>query len=82
MKVFDFECSNGHITEKFCRNGGLIGTCDTCGETLRQDMKIISAPRFMLEGVSGDFPGAAMKWDQRHEKAHADHVKQNGIEAL
>lgn len=31
---------------------------------------IISSPLFTLEGVSGDFPGAAMKWDKRHIEAY------------
>lgn len=74
MKVFDFECHNGHITEKFCHGGETIGTCDTCFGTLTWDQRVISAPRFTLEGWSGSFPSAATKWDQRHEKAHRDSV--------
>jgi len=75
VKVYDFECSKGHITEKFCHGRGeLLGACDTCGETLTHYMRIVSAPRFTLEGWSGAFPGAAMKWEQQHEKAHRDSV--------
>ena len=31
---------------------------------------IISASRFVLEGVSGDFPTAAAAWDKRHIGAY------------
>ena len=80
MKVFDYRCSNGHVFEQFQNTTAPLmwATCD-CGQPAE---KQLSAPRFTLEGWSGAFPGAAMKWDQRHEKAHADHVKQNGIESL
>jgi hypothetical protein len=78
MRVRDFRCLDGHITERFLRYDTDAVQCDTCHGIAT---KIISAPRFTLEGVSGDFPGAAMKWDTRHEKAHADHVKQNGFES-
>lgn len=31
---------------------------------------VISASRFVLEGVSGDFPTAAAQWDKRHIGAY------------
>jgi hypothetical protein len=76
MRVADYRCSKGHIFEQFTSAtvAPLWATCD-CGQPAE---KVLSAPRFMLEGVSGDFPGAAMKWDTRHEKAHTDHVKKYG----
>lgn len=30
--------------------------------------RLISAPRIQLEGITGDFPGAAIKWAKDHER--------------
>jgi hypothetical protein len=60
--IFDFKCSEGHITEKYADGDSTID-CD-CGE---QAKRIISPVRCKLEGVSGDFPSAAMQWTKRHE---------------
>lgn len=64
MRVFDFECQNGHRHEHFVPNGQTEVPCDTCGLVAR---KVLSAPAFKLEGWSGSFPGAAMKWERDHE---------------
>jgi len=64
MRVFDFVCRNGHRHEHFVPNGTTEVVCDTCGTEAR---KVISAPSFKLEGWSGSFPGAAMKWERDHE---------------
>lgn len=63
MKLYDFKCPQGHITEE------LVGP-DTsieckCGERAQ---RIMSPIRCKLEGVSGAFPSAAMKWTRAHEK--------------
>lgn len=67
MKVFDYLCPNGHRTELFASVPTETTEC-MCGE---QALKQLSAPQFKLEGVSGSFPGAAMKW----EKKRAEHIK-------
>lgn len=64
MRVFDFECRNGHKHEHFVQNGTTEVTCLTCGTVAR---KVLSAPMFKLEGWSGSFPGAASKWERDHE---------------
>jgi hypothetical protein len=76
MRVADYKCSKGHLFEQFSNAtvAPLWATCD-CGQLAE---KVLSAPRFALEGVTGDFPGAAMKWEQRHEKSHGDFVKEHG----
>lgn len=64
MRVFDFECRNGHKHEHFVPNEANEVTCKDCGEVAR---KVVCAPAFKLEGWSGAFPGAAMKWERDHE---------------
>lgn len=63
MRVFDFECRNEHRAEHFVPTGQTEVKCDVCGEVAR---KCVSAPSFKLEGWSGSFPGAAMKWERDH----------------
>lgn len=64
-QLFDVKCPSGHLTEVF---GKLDADyrCGTCDEPAK---RIISPIRCKLEGTSGDFPGEAMKWAKRHEKA-------------
>lgn len=64
-KIFDFRCSNGHVFEKMVSNNASVCRCD-CGEDAA---KQLSAPAFILDGASGDFPGRHMKWVREHEKA-------------
>ena len=64
-KVYDFECPNGHVIEKFVPNGTRISRCD-CGA---EGTRMVSAPAFILDGSSGDFPGRHMRWVKEHEKA-------------
>lgn len=65
LKVFDFKCSNGHIFEDFVDASVSVSRCG-CGANAT---KMVSAPAFVLNGASGDFPGAHMKWVREHEKA-------------
>jgi hypothetical protein len=56
-KVYDFRCPKGHVFEQFVRSGTeVIGT------------KMLSAPAFILDGHTGDFPGRHMRWVREHEK--------------
>jgi hypothetical protein len=64
-KVYDFRCPNGHVVEKFVPNGTRISRCD-CGA---KGTRMVSAPAFILDGSSGDFPGRHMRWVREHEKA-------------
>ena len=61
MKVFDFQCEEGHIKEAFIRSGEEDQTrpCPVCGAN---SSRIISAPTVVLDPISGAFPGATMKW--------------------
>ena len=65
FKVFDFKCDNGHIFEDFVSKGATTSRCG-CGANAT---KMVSATQTILNGASGDFPGAHMKWVREHEKA-------------
>jgi len=65
-KVRDFRCEScGVVTEKFLTDDVDTISCK-CGDTA---VRVLSSPRFVLEGTSGDFPGSHMKWIKEHEKA-------------
>jgi hypothetical protein len=64
LRVFDFKCAAGHVSEHFVEPGTAAVQCPHCDQlALRQ----ISAPRFELEGITGAFPGAADKWVRDRE---------------
>ena len=62
-QLFTFLCSECQaVTDRYIEYTKEID-CPDCGS--RAD-KIISIPTVRLEGYSGDFPGAAMKWRKKH----------------
>lgn len=69
-RMYEFRCNEGHITERLCRFEDITTTCSTCSQAAE---RIISTPQISLEGVSGDFPGAKIKWEQKHTQ----HLKRN-----
>jgi hypothetical protein len=72
-RFFDFECEQGHKTERFINSEIREIPCPMCG---KQAHRLISTPRVSLDGISGDFPGAADKWVQRRaEKLKAEQSK-------
>ena len=64
-RIFEFTCGD-HTTDKYIDESVTQITCH-CGKTAQ---KKISVPHFQLDGVSGDFPTALQKWEQRHSKVH------------
>ena len=69
MRIFDFKCSNNHITERYIDSEEKTIKCPECDKEAR---RVISGVRFKLDPF-GDYPGEAMKWAKQHEKA----AKQN-----
>ena len=65
IKVFDFLCDQGHVFEDFVESSVTTSRCG-CGANAT---KIPSPTRTHLDGSSGDFPGAHMKWVREREKA-------------
>ena len=63
-RIFEFRCVKGHVSEKYVDDSVTVVQCPHCGNDAS---RIISAPRISLEGITGDFPGAAMAWEKRRE---------------
>lgn len=63
-RIFEFRCVKGHVSEKYVDDSVTVVQCPHCGN---DSSRIISAPRISLEGITGDFPGAAMAWEKRRE---------------
>lgn len=66
LRMFEFVCDNGHITEKLVKDDVREVSCSVC-EGLAS--RIMSAVRCNLEGITGDFPGAYRKWNNVHREA-------------
>lgn len=65
-RIYDVRCTScSKISEVFGRatDEFRCGACDAPAN------RIISPVKCKLEGTSGDFPGAAMKWEREHTKA-------------
>lgn len=63
IRVFDFRCTNGHVSEHFVQQETSV-QCPECDQlALRQ----LAAPRAKLDGCSGHFPSAADKWERNRE---------------
>ena len=65
IKVYDFRCTNGHLFEDFVDESVTVSRCG-CGANAT---RVVSATKCVLNGASGDFPGAHFKWLREHEKA-------------
>lgn len=64
-KIFDARCTSCNtVFEVFDYLDAPVGC--SCGAVAK---RIISPVRCKLEGTSGDFPGAAIKWAREHERA-------------
>lgn len=74
IRVFDFLCPDGHAQERFISVEAETVDCNVCGKTA---FRQISTPRVKLEGITGDFPGAAMKWEKKHREQLAKEQKRN-----
>ena len=60
MILRDYRCN--HCEHKF--EAFVDSKCPKCGGDTR---RLVSAPAFHLEGISGHFPTAADKWARDHE---------------
>jgi hypothetical protein len=68
-RMYEFECGTCHqVTEKLTGYETVEVQC-LCGDNATRK---VSAPKIKLEGWSGSFPGAAMKFD----RIHAEKLKQ------
>lgn len=67
IKVRDFRCTNGHLFEEFVSESITTSRCG-CGANATV---VLSATKTYLDGSSGDFPGAHMRWVRDHERGGA-----------
>ena len=65
LRRYDFQCEHGHVTEHFVESDQRTIPCPECGLEAK---RLISPVPCKLSG-KGDFPGEAIKWAERHEKA-------------
>ena len=78
LRVFDFQCVDGHRNEMFVEADTLSMQCVTCGKIAQ---RMIAAPRCQLEGITGAFPGAALKWEanrESHMRKEQKHKEKHG----
>ena len=62
-KIFDVRCRDcGEVHEEF----GYLDDTFRCGSCGGEAKRIISPVQCQLEGVTGGFPGAAIKWERNH----------------
>lgn len=63
MILYDWKCKKEHKFEELASSDTKELPCPECGaKAIRQ----VSAPSIELEGITGDFPGAAAKWEKLH----------------
>ena len=64
-RIYDFQCTELHITEAFIDSTIKEHVCAECGAKAQ---RIVSPVRSMLDPISGDFPGATMKWAKNRQE--------------
>ena len=62
--LFDFRCLNGHKTEHWVKSDVRTVRCK-CGADAS---RLSTGGHARLDPLSGDFPGATLKWAKHHEK--------------
>jgi hypothetical protein len=75
-RMFEFVCSEGHITERLIDSETRKAPCGHPGCLLESE-RIVSAPQIKLEGFSGAFPGAYDRWERVRAEKLAQERKQN-----
>lgn len=68
IRVFNFQCSEGHKEEYFVSSDTESVECKVCGALA---YRVVSTPNFKLDGITGAFPTASDKWARIHEQASA-----------
>ena len=62
-RIYEYACENGHRKDALTDYETVSVPCE-CGKAA---FRALSAPAIKLEGWSGSFPGAANKFDRRHQ---------------
>lgn len=77
-RIYEFVCVEGHLFEKYIDTEIRSTECKECGNTAN---RIVSKPMVKLEGVTGDFPGAAMQWERKRNEKIKQEQKQSAADA-
>lgn len=65
-RIFEFRCVKDHVTEKYVDDEVTSVECPHCHN---EASRIISSPRFKLEGITGAFPTAYDAWERKRAEA-------------
>ena len=76
-RIYEFLCSNDHLTEAYIDAEKRTTECNKCGQPA---IRIVSKPMVKLEGVTGDFPGAAMQWERKRNEKMAQERKSAALD--
>lgn len=67
LMLFDFKCTDCNSIEEYLVQSDVKQvSCSHCDGRMSRE---VSPVRCKLEGTTGSFPGAALKWERQHEKA-------------
>lgn len=72
-RMYEFKCSEEHLTERFVDYETTIVDCE-CGKVAN---RIISSPRISLDGTDPIYVSAYDRWAKRHEEKTKQEVKRN-----
>ena len=74
-RIFEFICPDQHVTERFIDEEVRETDCSTCSKIAS---RMVSAVQCTLDPVSGDWPGATMKWAKnRQDQIKRERSKEN-----
>lgn len=76
-RIFEFCCEDFHLFETFVEDSVRTMACPICS---KDSKRMVSAPRFKLEGITGQFPTAYDAWERKRAEKLAIERKQNGTE--
>lgn len=74
MRVFDYKCAEGHITEAFVNDINQPVPCSTCGANTE---RLISTPNLNIPGWDSSFPTAQQKWERTREEKRKQEIKRD-----
>ena len=76
-RIFEFLCSDNHISEAYIDDSERIISCKECGKDAH---RIVSKPSMKLEGITGDYPTAYDAWERkRSEKLKEERKKSYAV---
>ena len=65
-RIFEFRCVKDHVTDHYVDDEVISVECPHCHN---EASRIISSPKFKLEGITGAFPTAYDAWERKRAEA-------------